>query len=29
MIYSFDENKNTPLCEIMGRHMSDKYYFLS
>ena len=24
MIYLFDEKKSTPLCEIMGRHGSDK-----
>ena len=24
MIYLFDETKNTPLCEIMGRNQSDK-----
>jgi SAM-dependent methyltransferase len=24
MQYLFDENKSTPLCEIMGRHRSDK-----
>ena len=24
MIYSFDEKRYTPLCEIMGKHQSDK-----